>query len=97
MKNPAVPPNAPVEPNEDGNDLLHLTELQAMAKEPSAPEAQGELAGLQSWDEPIDERGHRVGGALEDDPTLGEDLVQQGVDEADTEVRKWAREIPDAR
>ncbi len=97
MKNPTPSPSSPLDPSEDGNDLLHMTELQAMAKEPAAPEAQGELAGLQSWDEPIDERGHRVGATSEDDPTLGEDLVQQGVDEADTEARKRAREIPDAR
>jgi hypothetical protein len=96
MKPPAVPTPAPVDPNEGKNDLMHLTELLATAGEPAAPEADGELAELQSWDEPVDERGHRVGADPGEDPSIGEDLVQQGIDEADTEVRKHADEIPDA-
>jgi hypothetical protein len=96
MKGPPLPPAAPSDPSEEPNDLLKFSELLSAANEPAAPEADGDLAELQSWDEPIDERGHRVSAASEDDPTLGEDLVQQGVDEADTEVRKWARQIPDA-
>jgi hypothetical protein len=96
MKAPDVPKSLPVDPSEGQNDLLKLSELHAAAHEPGPPEAQGNLAELQKWDEPIDERGRRVGAAAEDDPTLGEDLVQQGIDEADTEVRRWARQIPDA-
>lgn len=96
MKIPTEPPSASSDANDGANDLLHLTELHATAQGPVAPEAQGSLADLQSWDEPVDERGHRVGASSDDDPTLGADLVQQGVDEADTEARKWARGIPDA-
>jgi hypothetical protein len=96
MRPPAVPPSAPVDPNEGENDLMNLTELHSSAEEPGAPEAEGELAELQSWDEPVDERGHRVGADPGLDPSIGEDLVQQGIDEADAEVRREARNIPDA-
>ena len=65
-----------------------MPELHASAAVPGAPEAAGAIAGLQSWDEPIDERGHRVGYAPEDDPTIAECLVQQGANEADEEIRQ---------
>ncbi len=65
-----------------------MPELQASAGLPEAPEAPGAVAELRSWDEPIDERGHRVGFVTEDDPTIAECLVQQGANEADAEIRE---------
>ena len=65
-----------------------MPELQASAGLPEAPEAPGAVAELRSWDEPLDERGHRVGFVTEDDPTIAECLVQQGANEADAEIRE---------
>jgi hypothetical protein len=65
-----------------------MPELHASAELPGAPEAPGAVAELRTWDEPIDERGHRVGFATEDDPTIAECLVQQGANEADAEIRE---------
>ncbi len=78
------------------HDLLELSELRSSAQAPAAPEARGEIADLQVWDEPIDERGHQVGAVGESDVSIGEDLVQQGVDDADADVRKQVEESPDA-
>lgn len=69
-----------------------MPELQASAELPDAPEAPGAVAELQSWDEPIHERGHRVGFMTEDDPTIAEYLVQQGANEADAEIRELDEE-----
>ena len=93
MKPPTEP--SPLDQPEDEDDLVHLSELRSSAQEPIAPEVTDELAELQKWDEPVDERGHQVGAVADDESTLGEDLVQQGLDEADTEVRKIAAESPD--
>lgn len=88
-------PSSPIDASADKKDLLKFTELRASADEPAAPEAKGELAELESWDEPVDERGHRVGARSENDSSLGADLVQQGVDDADSAARKLAEESPE--
>lgn len=77
----------PVGPAEEPHDLVSLSQLRSSAEEPRAPEAEGVVAELQIWDEPVDESGRRVGAPVEDEPTVGENLVQQGLNEADAEVR----------
>jgi hypothetical protein len=94
MESPTVA--SPLDESGNEHDLLKLAQLRASAKAPVAPEAKGELAELQTWDEPVDERGHRVGPRSEDDATVGEDLVQQGVDDADSAARQAANDSPDA-
>ena len=64
-----------------------MPELHVSAELPGAPEAPGNVAELQRWDEPVDERGHRVGFLDGESPTISEYLVQQGANEADAEIR----------
>ena len=64
-----------------------MPELHVSAELPGAPEAPGPVADLQRWDEPVDERGHRVGFSDGESPTIAEYLVQQGANEADDEIR----------
>ena len=79
--------NSIAHPDDQSHDLVTLSQLRPSAEEPHAPEADGLVGELLCWDESADERGHRVGALANDDPTVGENLVQQGVNEADAEIR----------
>lgn len=54
----------------------------------SEPETQQETARIHTWDEPVGSSGHqapRIG--MDDESTIAEDLVEEGLDEADHEQR----------
>jgi hypothetical protein len=72
-------------------------EMTNLPGEPVAPEAvQPEIEQLVAWDEPADASGHRAQRVSPDDEaTIGEQLVQEGVEEAEHDLRVTAVEDPD--
>lgn len=64
-------------------------ELASSAVPPAAPEevAQG-LSEVTAWDDPVDQSGHRVEGSpVETETTVAEQLVLDGIEEADHDIR----------
>ncbi len=59
------------------------------AEPPAAPETRDpKIASLTAWDAPADESGHRVGRVpLEDEGSMAERLVQDGMEEAEHDRR----------
>jgi len=63
------------------------TELTEPAHHPD-PETQQETARLHTWDEPVGSTGHRAPRQSSDDEsTIAEELVEEGLEEADHEQR----------
>ncbi len=54
----------------------------------ASPEADASMEQVTTWDEPLEESGHRVEVIPpENDDNLGEQLVEQGLEEADHDTR----------
>ena len=76
-------------------DLVQAAEeLGGSAGDPPAPEAvPPAIEILTAWDDPIDQEGHRAERALpEDESSIGERLIRDGIDEADHDRRVSAAE-----
>src|SRR3954464_904348 len=77
------------EPNEADRELAK-GELLGQVSHGTPPEVAGEdVADLVEWDSPTEASGHcapRVGG-LDDETTVGETLVEEGLEEADHDQR----------
>lgn len=55
---------------------------------PEPPEAPGELEALTSWDTPLESSGRKVGETgPEDEANIGQQLVEEGIEEADHDLR----------
>jgi len=79
-----------VEPNDDGE--FDADEIDAAAGErvtPShAPEVDSKTENLTEWDQPASASDHSAPkNPFEDETTIAEELVEEGVDEADREQR----------
>lgn len=60
----------------------------------NAPEGKDVTEELTAWDDPLDQSGHRVMGLRTDDEkTIAEQLIHDGVEEADHDIRTAASEI----
>jgi hypothetical protein len=72
-------------------------ELTNVPGEPVAPEAaEPGLEQLTSWDEAPEESGHRASRVLpENDENIAEQLVQEGLEEAEHDLRVTAANDPD--
>ncbi len=68
-----------------------------LAGGPAPSHAQEEHAvtnELTAWDDPLDQAGHRVQGSNnEDEKSIAEQLIQDGIEEADHDIRAAASEI----
>lgn len=74
-------------------------ELGGGSPEELAPEADAPIVeDIQTWDEPVNEHGQKAQEfALEDEANVGEELVADGLDEADHSQRAAAAEEDDSR
>lgn len=88
----------------DGRDAVTDADLTRAAAElsgastaPDAPEATDPALGeMTAWDDPIDQAGRRVPAVpLEDEVSAAEQLVQDGLEEADHSTRNAAAEEAD--
>lgn len=68
-------------------------ELQSGGQPPPPPEVAPEAEGVRTWYDTITDSGHRAPTQpLEDEANIGEQLVQEGIEEADHERRLSAEE-----
>lgn len=77
----------------DGDLERAAAELGGLAEAASAPEADETAEQITEWDSPIDEAGHRVEKhPLDDESTIAEQLIEDGREEADHDLRAAAEE-----
>ena len=70
-------------------------ELAGGATSAKAQGGQADVNDLTAWDDPLDQSGHRVTGSeTADDKSIGEQLIEDGVEEADHDIRAAATEVP---
>ena len=81
----------------NGHDLARAeAELSSPGVAPSAPEiAAPELENMTAWDEAPVADGRAPRAAIEDEANIAEQLVQEGVEEAEHDRRARAGELPD--
>ena len=83
-------------PKATASDLEQAeAELAGGATSAKAQGGQSDVIDLTAWDDPLDQSGHRVAGSEnEDDRSIGEQLIEDGVEEADHDIRTAATEVP---
>ena len=81
----------------DGRTKASAADLEQAAVELAGGPAHRDSAvnDLTAWDNPLDQSGHRVAGSeTADDKSIGEQLIEDGVEEADHDIRAAATEVP---
>ncbi len=81
----------------DGRTKASAADIEQAAAELAGGPAHRDSAvnDLTAWDDPLDQSGHRVedlGG--EDEKSIAEQLIEDGIDEADHDIRAAASELP---
>jgi len=72
----------------DADLAVAAAELAGGGTSTEAPEADAELEEVTAWDEPPTQTGHLVAPIpLEDEAAIAEQLVEDGLDEADHDIR----------
>ncbi len=72
----------------DADLALAAAELAGGGTTAEAPEADGDLEQMTVWDEPPTQTGHLVPPVpLEDDSAIAEQLIEDGLEEADHDIR----------
>ncbi len=56
-------------------------------------DGQASVNELTAWDDPLDQSGHRVVASENDEQSIAEQLIEDGVEEADHDIRTAASEI----
>lgn len=82
----------------DSDLALAAAELSGGTPAPAAPEVDPSLEQVTAWDDPPMQAGHRVGAApFEDEGTVAERLVRDGIEEADHDIRVSSAEDAENR
>jgi len=77
----------------DGDLERAAAELGGLAEPARAPEADEIAEQMTEWDSPVDEAGHRVAPRpLDDENSIAEQLIEDGSEEADHDLRAAAEE-----
>ena len=77
----------------DGDLERAAAELGGLAEPANAPESDAVAEQITEWDAPLDQSGHRVETrSLEDEATIAEQLIEDGNEEADHDLRVAAEE-----
>ena len=78
-------------------DLAHAAaELGGGDKTPPAPELEPGLEEVTAWDDPPAQEGHRIEPTLlEDEGSIAEQLISDGIEEADHDIRAAAEDGDD--
>lgn len=82
----------------DGRTKATAADIEQAACElaggPRGTESQTAVNELTAWDDPLDQSGHRVADSENaDEKSIAEQLIQDGVEEADHDIRASASEI----
>ena len=88
----------------DGRTKVNDTDIQQASEELAKGSAssmsldeQAKTEELTAWDDPLDQSGHRVTRCTnEGEQTIAEQLIQDGIEEAEHDIRTAASETPPA-